>query len=282
MPQTISRLDTHLRVSAICHQFSPLAPPSSDIQPQHPQTKEPDQAAILNFPPAQAAILDSTPSQRPRVKLPVRQEEWEVANIHFSQVLVPEVLAEVSLESIKIRLSDGIYHYFASEYGVKQHSKQRRRKDKLAKALNEAKKEKNEARRMLHQARATGNKSAEEIMSLARSFYKMVRSHNRCKGCTREQSGQGMQTMLGVSAINTSGQGMQTMLGVSAINTSGHSPGDFWTSHLNQSQNHSSLCRRLCSTLLTLTMLFQSRSLILSGCLFLLHLLLSSIVRRLH
>ena len=175
------RLDTHLRVSATCHQFSPLAPPSSDIQPQHPQTEEPDQAAILNFPPAQAAILDSAPSQRPRVKLPVRQEEWEAANIHFSQVLVPEVLAEASLESKNTRLSDGIYHYFASEHGVKQHSKQRRRKDKLAKALNEAKKEKNEARRMLRQARATGNKSAEEIMSLARSFYKMVHSHNRCK-----------------------------------------------------------------------------------------------------
>ena len=73
-----------------------------------------------------------------------------------------QVLAEVSLESKNAALSEGIYNFFASEYGVSQHSKQRRRQDKLAKALNVAKKEKNDARRMLQQAKATRNKSTEE------------------------------------------------------------------------------------------------------------------------
>ena len=108
--------------------------------------------------------------------------EWEDANSYFAQVLVPQVLTETSPDTKNTRFSDGIYDFLASKYGTReQHPKGRRRQEKLAQALNKARKQKNEARRDLRRARTIGVQSREEIMGLAKKFYELVRSHNRCK-----------------------------------------------------------------------------------------------------
>ena len=120
-------------------------------------------------------------SPKPRAKLLYTQEEWEVVNNHFSQVVVPQLLAEHSPESKTNTLSEEVYNLLAGRYGTRQNSRQKKSQDKLAQALNKAKKEKNEAQWVLHHARAMGTQTAEEIMSLARKLYVAVRTHNRYK-----------------------------------------------------------------------------------------------------
>ena len=69
------------------------------------------------------------------------------------------------------------------------HSKRRRRQEKHALALNKARKLKNEARRELHRARVNSTLSAEEIISLARTFYQLVRSHSCCRKAYQQATG---------------------------------------------------------------------------------------------
>ena len=116
----------------------------------------------------------------PKLKLPSTQEEWEAANSHFANVLVPEVLSEPSPSSKNTKPSDGIYQNFTSKYGTRQHSKRHSRQVKQAQALNNAKKAKNEARKNLHKARTDSTLSPEEILHLARSFYQLIRAHKYC------------------------------------------------------------------------------------------------------
>ena len=146
-----------------------------DIQTDQSQgnTTVTEPAAILNFTP-----LDF--SFRPKLKLPSTQKEWEAANSHFANVLVPEVLSEPSPSSKNTKLCDGIYQHFTSKYGTRQHSKRHSRQVKQAQALNNAKKAKNEARKNLRKARTDGTLSPEEILHLARRFYQLVRAHNYC------------------------------------------------------------------------------------------------------
>ena len=79
MPQAL--LETRHTLTGQCYVSSIfiVAPPCSEIQSQLSQAQDPNHAAILNDQPAQAAISDFTPGHKPR---PVRQEEWEAANMH--------------------------------------------------------------------------------------------------------------------------------------------------------------------------------------------------------
>lgn len=94
---------------------------------------------------------------------------------------MPQVVGEISPDAKNTKLLEGIYNFFASTYGTKQQQKSKRRQEKHTQALNSAKKRKNEARRELRQAKTNGILSPDEIMSLARKFFQLVRSHSRCK-----------------------------------------------------------------------------------------------------
>ena len=181
------RLDTHLRNSAMCKNLPPLPAPAEVTQLERPHGSPvgPCQSAILNFtPPDQSAILNFTPptcSAKPRLKLPVAQEDWEEANRHFSTVLVPNVKHETSPESKNAVLAEGIYAFFSNKHGTKETPKRKKRQEKHAQALNRAKKCKNEARNELCQAKSSGTHTPEDVMSLARKFFQLVRAHSRCK-----------------------------------------------------------------------------------------------------
>ena len=173
------RLDTHLRNSATC-KVLPSLPPSLPIDSVDTETDQLQGNTTVTEP---SAILNFTPldfSCRPKLKLPSTQEEWDAANLHFANVLVPRVLSETSPSSKNTALCNGIYHHFASKYGTKAQSKRHSRQLKQAQLLNNAKKAKNEARRNLRKARTDGTLSPQDILDLARRFFQLVRTHNSC------------------------------------------------------------------------------------------------------
>ena len=180
-----ARVDTHLRNSATCKDSSTLPLNSTTSQPSRHLQAESAVAAdekfpvILNFTPQDQSTED--PQHKPCLKLPSSQEEWEDANCFFSQVLVPQVLQEISPDAKNNKLMEGIYCFFAERYGTTQpkKNKRQRRQEKLAQALISAKQMKKEARKELRQAKANGNLSADPIMSVARKFLQLVRSHKR-------------------------------------------------------------------------------------------------------
>jgi hypothetical protein len=181
---------THLRTSATCKNIPSVPPIPAVTQTNYPQgSSNSDPSAISKPDPAISNFTPLDYHHKPRVKLPPTQEEWEDANSYFSRVLVPQVLCETSPDSKNSRLSDGIYDFLANKYGTRQHSKRRRRQEKHALALNKARKLKNEARRELHRARVNSTLSAEEIRSLARKFYQLVRSHSCCRKAYQQVPG---------------------------------------------------------------------------------------------
>ena len=91
------------------------------------------------------------------------------------------MLAETTPDAKNNRLSDEIYNFFASNYGTRQTKKKKRRQEKHVKALNVATRLKNEARKELRQAKTNDAISPEEVMSLARKFFQVLRSHSQCK-----------------------------------------------------------------------------------------------------
>ena len=165
-----------MRNSATCKDLPPLTTPSDVVQTDHSHGR-----AHVTAP---SAILNLTPphyEQKAAIKLPSTPEEWEDANSHFHHILVPQVLAETTPDAKNNRLSDEIYNFFASNYGTRQTKKKKRRQEKHVKALNVATRQKNEARKELRQAKTNDAKSPEEVMSLARKFFQVLRSHSQCK-----------------------------------------------------------------------------------------------------
>ena len=160
----------------MCREFPLLPESAADTQsePQQAIPAGPERPTILNFTPPHCV-------EKSRLRLPESQEEWEETNTYFSQVLVPQVISQVSPDSKNSVLSEGVYTFFSSKYGTIQPSKKNRRQEKCAQALNRAKRMKNEARRELRQAKASGSLLPDEVMSLARKFYQLVRAHSKCK-----------------------------------------------------------------------------------------------------
>ena len=171
------RLDTHLRNSATCRDLSSPTN-SSDVV----YTNLPHGRAYATTP---SAILNLTPTHyqlKAAIKLPSTQEEWEDANSYFKHTLVPRVLTEPSPDAKSSMLSEGIYNFFASNYGTRQTKRKKKRQEKYVQALNIATRLKNEARKELRQAKANDSISQEEVMSLARKFFQMLRAHSQqCK-----------------------------------------------------------------------------------------------------
>ena len=254
---------THLRTSATCKNIPSVPPIPAVTQTNYPQgSSNSDPSAISKPDPAISNFTPLDYHHKPRVKLPPTQEEWEDANSYFSRVLVPQVLCETSPDSKNSRLSDGIYDFLANKYGTRQHSKRRRRQEKHALALNKARKLKNEARRELRRARVNSTLSAEEIRSLARKFYQLVRSHSR-RPTNRQQVPGGLGR-----------------LEMSATKLSGHLQNNYLMSHPRRILSLNSQRKRPYSISLRPTVLNQSPLLPQTGCHLLHPLLLSSTVRR--
>ena len=132
------RLNTHLRTSAMCREFPLLPESAADTQSEQHQAipAGPERPTILNFTPPLCV-------EKSHLRLPESQEEWEEANTYFSQVLVPQVISQVSPDSKNSVLSEGVYTFFSSKYGTIQPSKKNRRQNNCAQALNRAKRLKN-------------------------------------------------------------------------------------------------------------------------------------------
>ena len=63
-----------------------------------------------------ATILDTVP--KPRLRLPVSDDDWKEINTYFKQNLVPYVLGGLSVDATYTILADGIYNYLAEKYGT--------------------------------------------------------------------------------------------------------------------------------------------------------------------
>ena len=167
------RLDTHLRVSATCCEVAGLqtaspSPTMNVISSIAESSSVPSSASIANnsnFCATQPGNLhsavstttetsssnksfasDQSLSQHPfshsftpkaRLHLPTTSDNWKTANDHFEHHLVPAVLDEVFLERKNAVLAEGIFNYFANNYGSatrNQHHKVRQNK-KLSRCL---------------------------------------------------------------------------------------------------------------------------------------------------
>ena len=202
------RLDTHLRVSAVCRDVcrltgnQPAPPPVSTITIAPP----PSTASISNFRAtrpgnlnssltAAAADATTTPQHlhniseftpKPKLRLPKSDEEWEKANSYFKHNLVPYVISELSADGKNEVLTEGVFRYFDANFGSAKHDHQHRQRQskqqsRLARQVRESKAEKNHARREFMQAKKSTALSQEQVKYIARKFFQSVRSHNACK-----------------------------------------------------------------------------------------------------
>ena len=73
-----------------------------------------------------------TPEPRPHLKLPTKDEEWRAADQHLAAVVVPQVIAEVSVEDENLTLTQGIYDCFSSQFGVEQSLPRKKRSQSLS------------------------------------------------------------------------------------------------------------------------------------------------------
>ena len=165
------RLDTHLRTSATCklmvtsdQAFSNLCATSDSSCPFTPATIEPSESCGSQEPQvlSAATILDSVP--KPRLRLPVSDDDWKEINTYFEQNLVPYVLGGLSVDAKYTILADGIYNYLAEKYGTcKTQHRHRSRHNKLASRVKETKDLKNAARRELNKAKLEKSISQDQI-----------------------------------------------------------------------------------------------------------------------
>ena len=124
------RLDTHLRNSASCKDLLTVPLPSTVPESINLQSSTDASVAILNITP-QHQHNELVYQDKPRIKLPSTEGEWEDANSYFCQVVVPQVLHESSPDAKNTKLSDGIYNFFASTYGTKQQQKSKKKTSKV-------------------------------------------------------------------------------------------------------------------------------------------------------
>ena len=195
-----SRLDTHLKNSAICKDTQTDSPaPSTDPDPipavippspshpsQQPQPPQYPQPA----PPPPVTIS-------PRMKLPQTAVGWSEANEYMRQVVVPRVLHDLDVNVMNHALCVGMYSYFTSKYGMQelnQHHQHRQHLSKVQKLRNELKKaltEKNAAKKKLRPLRKAGS-DPETVKQLACEFHSLVRAHSHlskaAKGLERRES----------------------------------------------------------------------------------------------
>ena len=68
---------------------------------------------------------------KPRLRLPLSDEDWEKANNFFQHNLVPRVISELSADSKYAVLAEGVYHFFDGVFrSVKENQRCRERQNK--------------------------------------------------------------------------------------------------------------------------------------------------------
>ena len=158
-------------------------PPSSNDSLLHLASLS-DQSTCDHPLPPLSTISDFCP--KPRLRLPLSDEDWEKANNFFQHNLVPRVISKLSADSKYAVLAEGVYQYFDGVFGsVKENQRRRERQNeqqsRLARQVREAKALKSEARHELLQAKKSTSLSQEQVRSIAKKFFQSVRAHNKFK-----------------------------------------------------------------------------------------------------
>ena len=165
--------------------YVPTACDPPDAIPHQHQAFSPLAAAIMSITPhvLRNAALPPSPEPRSHLKLPTKDEEWRAADQYLAAVVVPQVIAEVSVEDKNLTLTQGIYDYFSSQFGVQQSLSHKRRSQasSVQEKLKNLKECKNEARWKLQQARRSHDHSPDQIKSIAINFFNLVRSYSKLK-----------------------------------------------------------------------------------------------------
>ena len=187
------RLDTHLKNSPFCKAVQQSDSQTSTVPTVPPQS---DTVVTVSYhlPDKDSLVTEAPPDTKPPLKLPFSKEDWEMADSFFSENLVPSVHQATSAEEKNSILADGIYNYFATQYGVRQiaHRASRKQKkdmkhQKHDRALKRVTELKNKARRDFRQAKRQGS-AREEIQSLARNFFDLVRQQSALKKRSKQNS----------------------------------------------------------------------------------------------
>ncbi len=132
--------------------------------------------------PHHQVLTPSSHQTKATLKLLSSKEDWQKANVYLKVNVVPRVLQACSVEEKNSILADGIYTYFATAHDVRQTTTRKRKvpshgnHDRALK-VSELKKK---ARKEFRQARREG-KVVEEIQSLARNFFNLIRQHSSLK-----------------------------------------------------------------------------------------------------
>ena len=98
------------------------------------------------------------PLRKADLSLPSSEEGWRQADHFFQTSLVPAALAASSPREMNRVLCEGIYSYFASNYGTKPTTRLRPKKRPLHnRSLKEVERQKKEAKRELRSAKNNGS-----------------------------------------------------------------------------------------------------------------------------
>ena len=113
--------------------------PSPAPEPSPPAISDP--CLLDNIPIPANSAHHQKPDLRPSLKLLSSNEDWEEADLHFREHLVPAVTNEPSVDAKNSVLCDSIYQYFSEKYGVRQSNpgKAERKRKNHARALKRVK-----------------------------------------------------------------------------------------------------------------------------------------------
>ncbi len=204
------RLDTHLKKSTSCRPVDTATiPPAQALSQPVTNPPNPDHEADSSHLHSELPSLPSFPactptaSPPPEIKapspeikapliLPSSKEDWEKANTFLKENVVPRSLQATSVEEKNALITDGTYKYFADNHGVRKRSgrgsKQKTTtRQKHDRALKKVKDLKSKARKVFRQAKREG-RLGEEVQSLAKNFFNLVRQHNKLKKQSRKST----------------------------------------------------------------------------------------------
>ena len=166
------RLDTHLRLSANCHDIarSPVRSPRP-VPPTH--SNQPMNITTEHTTALSMASPTTTHTFKCPLKLPKSVEEWEEADSLLLSTVVPAVLHAVSAEEKNSCLCEGVYDVLASRFGTGPSPRPQRRAEAKLKqhnrALGKVTKLKNEAHQAFRQVKRL-EAGALTVQSLAANF----------------------------------------------------------------------------------------------------------------
>ena len=120
-----------------------------------------------------------------RLKLPASDKEWLLANHHFSRYVTSAVFSASDPNVKNQCLVYGIYNYFSETCGTYYKDKEKNVRHKSTAAHHRSsrrlRREKARTRKELRCA-ARSNLAVEKVNELKRSWFQLIRSHNKAKG----------------------------------------------------------------------------------------------------